>query len=98
MLGYEGELVEVENITEPPFKFLYIDGDETCLPEVQKKMVKKMPAIYSETTIYGREHDTVVGDNDEEFYSIILESLEHHSEPLTYKNCKKLKDYYKKAN
>ena len=94
LLGIKGELVKVENIFEPPFKFLYIDGDITCKPEKQKPYVARVPATYSETTIYGRTHAYVVGDNDDEFLDLILESLAHNNEPLSSKNCKKLREYY----
>ena len=57
----------MENIVEPFFKFLYIDGDTICPYDKQDKYAKKIPAYFSEATIYGRVHSFVVGDNDEEF-------------------------------
>ena len=86
----KGKLIKIENIFEPPFKFLWIEGDKTCNPETNKPYAYKVPAFYSETTITGRDHAYVVVDNDDEFFGILMNSLTHFNEPLSYADCKKL--------
>ena len=75
MFGIKGKIIDVGRIDEPPVKFLYIDGDSTCPVSVQKEYAKKIPATQRETTIYGRSHDYVVGDNDDEFFSELMANL-----------------------
>ena len=49
-----------------------------CDVETQMPYAKRIPALESETTVYGREHDYVVGDNDEAFVSLLLSQLNKH--------------------
>ena len=90
LFGIKGKLVKLENIKEPPFKFLYVEEDITCPYDKQREYVKKIPAFYSETMITGREHSTVVGDNDEFFFNLLMENLTHAPEPLSFSDCKVL--------
>ena len=36
VFGWQGERIKTETIQEPPIKFLYIDGDNTCPVSIQK--------------------------------------------------------------
>lgn len=62
---------------------MFIDQDKVCPIEKQKVYTHSMPAYYSETTISGRSHDLVVGDNDEEFFELLLSNLQHYGGALS---------------
>ena len=90
LFGIKGKLVKVENIKEPPFKFLYLEEDITCPYDKQREYARKIPAFYSETLIAGREHSYVVGDNDQYFFDLLMQNLAHAPEPLSYSDCQEL--------
>lgn len=87
IFGWEGQLVKIENIYEPPFKFLFVENDGTCSVDLNSEYAHKIPAFYSETVIPDRIHSYVVGDNDPEFFEILMNNLQHFGEPLSFKNC-----------
>ena len=88
--GIKGKLVDVRRIDEPPIKFLYIDGDKTCPVDLQRPLAETIPSTKSHHTIYGRSHDLVVGDNDDEFLNLLMENLSDHSDVLSVYDCEKL--------
>ena len=45
IFGIEGKLVDVKNIKQPPFKFLFIDGDNICPVEMQKEYAHSVPSF-----------------------------------------------------
>ena len=88
--GIKGKLIHVDRIDEPPIKFLYIDGDDTCPIDVQKPYAESIPSAKSHYTIYGRTHNYVVGDNDDEFFKLVVENLSDHQHILSPDDCSKL--------
>ena len=80
LIGTAGETVKLEAIRGPSIKMLYIDGDKTCPISKQREFFHRIPAIKSQSTIYDRTHNFVVGDNDEQFVGLLLSNLEDYDD------------------
>lgn len=50
LFGVSAPIVDVSKIKEPPIKFIYIDGDQTCPFEKQRPFMEQIPAWSGFTT------------------------------------------------
>ena len=44
ILGIDGHEIELENIVEPPYNFIYVDNDDICDTSTQKTFADRIPA------------------------------------------------------